>query len=137
MKDQVVMLKDLKAGEMFKRSSGDYRYVVSNQWDEHCGNVSIYCYNLDGESEGYWHAGSEKVLRLDSYGGTKQSCLSCFWMCWVEGSGSPKVKHCTSAKATSEAERLASSTGKPVYILKATHLVVSEPEGGIWLSNLN
>ena len=61
---KVQLLKDLEPGTMFRRETGSYRYIVSNQREESCGNVSIYCYNLDGESEGYNQRGNERVVIL-------------------------------------------------------------------------
>lgn len=40
-----------------------------------------------------------------------------FYMCFVEGSGSPTVKHPTPEIAKTEAERLARMTGHRVHVL--------------------
>lgn len=44
-----------------------------------------------------------------------------FYMVFVEGGQSPKVKHATQEQASTEAYRLAKDTGKTVYVLIAGH----------------
>lgn len=61
--DKVVMLKDLSPGDEFKRFSGEHRYVVSSHREDHCGNVTIFCYNLTNGNAYDW-AGSTRVVPL-------------------------------------------------------------------------
>ncbi len=42
-----------------------------------------------------------------------------FWMVYVDGEGSPKVKHYHNDDAKEEAKRLAKKTEKTVYVLYA------------------
>lgn len=50
-----------------------------------------------------------------------------FWMVYVEGRNSPKVKHTSDDDARREAERLAIQEDKKVYILKALGYVEPLP----------
>jgi len=121
---KVVLLKNLKAGDMFRRVGGEFRYVVSSQREERCGNVSVYCYNLDGVTDGYWQGGSEKVVSLMSdTAQPKDKTPSRFWMCYVEDGGMPSHKHYTHLDACTEAERLAKSTGRRVFVLSSLSCV--------------
>ncbi len=47
-----------------------------------------------------------------------------FWMCYVDGSGSPHVRHWSRDIADKEAERLAKVMKSRVYVLTAVHSVV-------------
>lgn len=51
--------------------------------------------------------------------GEKSAPVPRFYMVYVEGSGSPTVKHGTAREATEEAARLAVKTGRRAYILNA------------------
>ena len=139
MKENTVLLKDLKPGDMFKREGGEYRYIVSNYREENCGNIFVYCYNLDGESTGYYQGGSRKVIPLVIFTSMDSSMVlldpsrsiadkpTKFWMCLVEGEGAPVFKHSLQAHANGEAERLAEKTGRRVFVLEATHYITTYP----------
>lgn len=122
-----MILKDLGPGEMFRREDGEYRYIISTQRTEKCGNVSIYCYNLDGQSNGYWHPGSEKVVRIPPPEKELQPEPAAFYMCHVEGSGVPTVEHYDYQAGASEAARLARVTGRRVFLLKTIYCVGYTP----------
>jgi len=110
-KQHPVMLKELNPGTMFRRVAGEFRYIVSDKREEtYSGNVSIYCYNIDGESEGYNHPGSEMVIPMQVKS-TQQ-----FWVCQVEGSKEGTYRHYSLIKAMNEAERLAKLTGRRVFV---------------------
>jgi len=70
MNGETIMLKDLNPGDEFKRFSGEHRYVVSSQREEHCGNVTVFCYNLTNGNAYDW-AGGTRVVPL------RQSKVSC------------------------------------------------------------
>ena len=116
----MVMLRCLKPGDMFRREGGDFRYIVSPERIGGGGNEQIYCYNLDGSSDGYYHQGNEDVVPLTPTSAQPYNPPSIrvpsvpFWMCYVEGSGVPSMRHLSYQSAASEAARLAKSTGREV-----------------------
>lgn len=132
MQQEVTMLRCLKPGDMFKREGGDFRYIVSRECIGSGGNEQIYCYNLDGSSNGYYHQGNERVILLTPLGAPctprcPREYAYPFWMCYVEGSGMPTMRHLSHQAAVTEAERLARVTGKPVYLLHASSYVTFVP----------
>jgi hypothetical protein len=50
-----------------------------------------------------------------------------FYMVYVEGASTPKVKHADLQQARKEAERLANKVGKPAYLLHATDVCLPDP----------
>jgi len=50
-----------------------------------------------------------------------------FYMCYVEGAPSPKVKHQCLEEARDEAERLSAKTGKQTYLLAAVASCIPDP----------
>ena len=120
-------LKDLPPGDMFRRPTGKFRYIVSplKQEEEGCRYPSYFCFNLDGQSDGYWIPGSQEVVKL-SIPYREEEERYPFWMLYVEGSTSPTVKH-DSIKARVEAERLAHLTRKKVFVLRAVSCVAYKP----------
>ena len=118
-----VWLKDLEPGNAFRRKNGTYRYIVSAARIERYGYVSVYCYNLDGESSGYWMKGDTSVVPIPLPSEYKEEPCTPempepFYMCYVEGGGAPTRKHEASAVGP-EAERLAKVTKRVVFVLKA------------------
>lgn len=69
MNNETIMLKDLSPGDEFKRFSGEHRYVVSSQREEHCGNVVVFCYNLTSGNAYDWAGGTRVVPLRRSKGG--------------------------------------------------------------------
>ncbi len=121
-------LKDLEPGEMFRRPTGKYRYVVSNLRRYEGHTPDIYCYNLDGDSPGYWISGNQEFTRIptlpgseteESHNSFKEEAHNSFYMCYVEGERGPGMKHHRVESAGREAERLARNLGKRVYLLQA------------------
>lgn len=49
-----------------------------------------------------------------------------FWMCWVEHKSTPLRHHASLAAACIEADRLATKTGKRVFILERIGCVIPE-----------
>lgn len=117
-------LRDLRPGDMWKRPGGTFRYVVSPQRaKKYSDDLSIYCYNLDGDSDGYWMPGYTHVVLLSPEGEPEpKPTLSSFYMCHVERGGSPTVRH-TGSEAYREAERLVKTTHRRVFVLKAVAYV--------------
>lgn len=128
--ENVVKLRNLKPGEMFKRKGGTYRYIVSNTESLRGCSDSIYCYNLDGDSVGYDHFSNEDVIRINPL--TKAAIVSKFWMCHVLNGDMPTIAHHDHTVAVKEAERLATKTGKPVILLEAIAQVVAAPSTPHW-----
>ena len=124
-----MMLRCLSPGDMFRREEGDFRYVVSTERIGTGGNEQIYCYNLDGDSVGYYHQGNERVVLLTpcSYQPCKRDYVVPFWMCHVEGSGVPTIRHSSHVAAVAEAERLARATGRRVFLLHTSSFVIFTP----------
>lgn len=129
-------LGSLPPGTMFKRVGGKYRYVKSTSTIGWSGN-EIFCYNLDGESTGYYHNGNERVIaiapcypRVEEVASpepcekhTPAKAPARFWVCWVDGGGIPSYQHSNVDRAYAEAERLAKRTGRRVFVLVAVHSV--------------
>ncbi len=116
-------LRDLHPGSIFRRESGDFRYIVTHEHTGDGGNEQIYCHNLDGNSDGYYHQGNERVVLLTPPPPPVQprppESTRPFWLCYVEGSGLPMVRHPSLQVAVAEAERLTKTTGRRVYLLCA------------------
>jgi len=113
-------LADLKPGDAFRRENGTNRLVVSPDRVDRCGKVYVYCYNLDGNTDGYWMSGDTSVIPVTLSSECKgEPCTpEPFYMCYVEGAGAPTRKHEASAVGL-EAERLAKVTKRKVFVLKA------------------
>jgi len=123
-----MQLKDLNPGEMFRRPTGAYRYIKGNERKEgHNRSCADYfCYNLDGPSTGYFMPGHMEVVRISPTTESTPVREEPFYMCYVQGAGSPTKKH-TGIEARNEAERLARYTRKKVYVLKAVGCVTYTP----------
>jgi hypothetical protein len=50
-----------------------------------------------------------------------------FYMCFIEGKGTPTVKHETAEIAEAEAERLTRKEGKETYVLAAVKMCIPAP----------
>ena len=127
-------LKDLKPGDVFTRHKEGYKYVVTDKVTKRDSiNDEIYCHNLDGESAGYTHPGSEDVIIV--YSATTSNCkpepdnYHCkgFWMCFVPSTRGPIRQHFSFEEAEAEAERLARTTGSRVYLLYTHSSVTYTP----------
>lgn len=124
---RVEKLEDLNLGDSFRRPEGKSRYVVSPSRDVLNGNISIYCYNLDGDSDGYWMRGCMPVVRLPLPSKEERpSAPESFCMCYAEGYNAPAVRH-TNKEAILEAERLARTTGRKIFLLRAIAYVKYNP----------
>jgi len=64
-------------------------------------------------------------------------CGQTFWMVYVEGAGTPIVKHWQRTSAYKEAERLARKTHKPAIVLQAVRICeVAQPTPPIQWTDL-
>lgn len=116
-----MQLKDLQPGEMFRRPTGTFRYIKGCKTKETGGGcLDYFCFNLGGQSQGYFMPGSQEVVRIDPT--AEEEHLQPFWMCYVEGGNSPTMKH-SSGEARPEAERLARKTGRRVYVMASVAYV--------------
>lgn len=136
-----MQLLQLKSGVMFRRTGGNYRYITSPLREGEGAGAQVYCYNLDGDSVGYFHPGREEVVLVPPDYPSQQGmpvteyhppqrrppAIERFWMCYVEGSKGPSLRHYSYQVAMVEAERLARATGRGVYLLCATHYVAYQP----------
>ncbi len=117
---QMLRLKDLAVDETFKHPDGIHVFQVTEERDEACGNIRIFCKNLTSGNN-YFQGGHREVIRVSNPGTDKGKR---FWMCYVEGRGAPTFKHYTLQEAQTEAERLARSTGSTVFVLLASRFVI-------------
>ena len=128
-------LRKLLPGAKFRRPSGEHEYLVSNEREENCGNVRVYCFNLTN-GNAYFQPGNHMVIPIVRDASVYEEDHCCpasrtrlpfpFWMCAVEDGGPPTVRHPHEGLARSEAERIARLTGKPVYLLEAVSKVSLE-----------
>lgn len=115
---QKVKLNSLKPGNVFRRCPGGYRYIKTNQWSP---ERDILCTGLENGSTYYWTPESMVIPEPSDIEKTENKRILTnqkFFMCYVQDSGVPTVKHTNKALAFQEATRLASTTRKPVYVLE-------------------
>ena len=86
-----VQLKDLEPGDMFRRPTGNFRYVKSSLKEEKGtpNYADYYCYNLDGKSAGYFMPGHIEVVEVCPI--AEEEHPKPFWMLYIEGSNSPII----------------------------------------------
>lgn len=65
-KCSIVCLSTLRPDDMFRRATGTFRYVVTEERhkDPDIGDDVIYCLNIDGQSNGYCFRGNESVVKV-------------------------------------------------------------------------
>lgn len=121
---RLIQLRKLGPGDMFQRESGDYRYVVSSKQEgSRYEDGDVYCFNIDGKSVGYWMPGDMRVRPMPIAEEVVESPPKTFYMCFVKGQGVPALVHSTSAAGVTEAMRLAETTGRKVFLLRAASSV--------------
>lgn len=114
---EMTRLKELAVGETFKRPGGDHIYQVTDQTVECGDNPKTICQNLTSGTSYPW-CYYEKVIKVPH-----PSSIPQFYMCYVEGSGVPTLRHYNQTEAENEAERLARTTRKRVFLLTALRSV--------------
>lgn len=123
-------LRELSPGDLFRRADGKYRYVASSNRKGRGCDDSIYCYNIDGESDGYFMRGDESVVRIslpEEKRVPAEAEQEFFFMCYVVGSYPPVVRHADRRIAVAEAERLARISKKRVFVLETVSYVDYSP----------
>ena len=133
-----VPLRTLEPGTMFKRHpNGQYRYVVSLGREfapDKKTVLKIWCFNLDGDSDGYYHDANEPVIAM-GFKAEPTEPEPLFWMCFAEGGYTPAMRHFDMKEAKSEAERLAHKLCKRVWLLEAdsyVEFIPPKPTGFRW-----
>jgi len=121
--EQKVQVKDVPAGIPYKNCPTGNTYVRMDRPSipGSCGNQDqLWILNLDTKSQ--YTVPANKMVIVDKPIDDNARWFK-FWMCMVDGGGSPIVRHLREDDAIGEAKRLAGKTLSSVYILEATQIV--------------